>query len=120
MKYRFHAHYAEYLTLDVEAESLEAAREIANNSCGGDWAHVDSGDWVIEEEPEIIKPEHYRRGHQSEWLRDFNAEFMRRAGITWADAGNTGCEALDQYYPQDVIKAVLHYIEKYDLNDITL
>jgi hypothetical protein len=54
MKYRFHAHYTEYLTLDVEAESLEAAREIADRSCGGDWANVDSGDWVIEEDPEII------------------------------------------------------------------
>jgi hypothetical protein len=55
MKYKFHAHYTEYLTLDVEAESLEAAREIADRSCGGAWAHVDSGDWVIEEEPEILE-----------------------------------------------------------------
>jgi len=48
MKFKFHASYTEYLSLEVEAESLEDAREIAEKSCGGDWEHIDSGDWVIE------------------------------------------------------------------------
>lgn len=48
MKFKFHAHYTEYLTLEVEAESLEAAQEIAEDSDGGDWRRVETGDWVID------------------------------------------------------------------------
>jgi hypothetical protein len=48
MKFKFYASYEEYLSLEVEAESLEAAQEIAEKSDGGDWEHIDSGDWVID------------------------------------------------------------------------
>ena len=55
------------------------------------------------------------------WLRDFNAEFKRRTGITWSDAGSTDRDATDQYYPQqDVSEAVSHHIWKHELTDITL
>jgi hypothetical protein len=54
------------------------------------------------------------------WLRDFNAEFLRRTGITWSDAGGADRDSLDQYYPQDVSESVSHHIWKYELNDITL
>ena len=57
---------------------------------------------------------------QRAWLIDFNAEFKRRTGITWSDAGSTDRDAIDQYYPQDVSEVVSHHIWKHELTDITL
>jgi len=120
MKFRFHAHYTEYLSLEVEAESLEDAREIAEKSCGGDWERDFSGDWVIDHDLTINLDTQVQRA----WLIDFKAEFMRRTGITWEDAGNKDQDALDRYFEvgreRVAEEAVSHYIEKYDLNDITL
>jgi hypothetical protein len=124
MKFRFHAHYTEYLSLEVEAESLEDAREIAEKSCGGNWERDFSGDWVIDHDLTINLTEKaaslVNKLKQSDWLIDFKAEFLRRTGITWEDAGSDDQDALDRYYPQDVSESVSLYIEKYDLNDITL
>jgi hypothetical protein len=121
MKFKFHASYTEYLSLEVEAESLEAAREIAEKSDGGDWKHIDTSDWVIEHDLTINLDTQVQRA----WLIDFKAEFMRRTGITWnEDAGNTDQDALNRYFEvgreRVVEEAVSDYIEKYDLNDITL
>jgi hypothetical protein len=120
MKFKFHATYEEYLSLEVEAESLEAAQEIAEKSDGGDWKHEDSSDWVIEHD----LTENLDTQVQRAWLIDFKAEFMRRTGITWEDAGNTDQDALDRYFEvgreRVAEEAVSQYIEKYDLNDITL
>ena len=48
MKFKFHAHCTDYLTLEVEAETLEAAQQIAEASDGGDWKRSETGDWVID------------------------------------------------------------------------
>jgi len=50
MKYIFHAQTTSYLTLEIEAESLEAATEIAKNSDGGDWEDSALGDFFIDYE----------------------------------------------------------------------
>ncbi len=50
MKFKFHASCTDYFTLEVEADSLEAAQEIAEKSCGGDWNYEASGDWDIDHE----------------------------------------------------------------------
>lgn len=124
MKFKFHASYTEYLSLEVEAESLEDAREIAEKSCGGDWERDFSGDWVIEHDLTINiteKAASLVNKQQSDWLIDFKAEFLRRTGITWEDAGNTDQDALDRWdFDTHPNMAVSLYIEKYDLNDITL
>ena len=49
MKFRFHATYETYLTLDVEAPTLEAAKKIAEESDGGEWANADYGPWERED-----------------------------------------------------------------------
>ena len=57
---------------------------------------------------------------QTAWLAKFKAEFLRRTGITWNEgAGLEDKDAIDRYYPDEVGEAVGHYIEKYDLEDIT-
>ena len=55
-----------------------------------------------------------------QWLVAFKAEFLRRTGITWNEgAGNEDEDAIERYFPEDVSDAVGHYIEKYDMADIT-
>ena len=76
-----------------------------------------TGAWVIIDELKEDKLAQF--SSPSEWLSNFTAEFMRRVGITWNDAGYTELEAFD-LYPQDVSEAVSHYIWKHDLTDITL
>ena len=50
MKYKFHAQQNTCLTLEIEAKSLEAANEIAENSDGGAWKDSDLGDFFIDYE----------------------------------------------------------------------
>ena len=48
MKFRFTATFDTFLHLEVEADSLEAAQTIADESDGGDWkANHEYGDWHI-------------------------------------------------------------------------
>lgn len=61
-----------------------------------------------------------KTGKPSRWLAAFKSEFLRRTGITWNEgAGLSDEDALDSYYPEETTEAVLHYIEKYDLEDIS-
>ena len=47
-KYRVHASYSTYLYLDVEANSLDEAWQIAKNADGGDFKSTELGDWNID------------------------------------------------------------------------
>ena len=52
--------------------------------------------------------------NEQEWLEAFNAEFLRKTGITWADGGLEDQDAINRYFPEDVKDAVLQHMEKYD------
>ena len=56
-----------------------------------------------------------------EWKAAFEAELMRRAGLTWADACGDP-EPLQSYFDDKTtpVDAVVHFIEKYDLIDMTV
>jgi hypothetical protein len=47
-KYRILASSVEYLYLDIEAENLDEARQIAYDSDGGDYKSQGLGDWQID------------------------------------------------------------------------
>ena len=47
--YRILASYTSYCYMDVEAENLDEAREIAYNADGGDFKDQGLGDWNIDE-----------------------------------------------------------------------
>lgn len=55
-KYRVFAKMTSYAYLDVEAETGEEAKEIAENTDGGEFISTEDGDWEIEnavlQEPE--------------------------------------------------------------------
>lgn len=46
--FTFHASVSNYLTLSVKAPNLEAAKKIAENSCGSEWESLESGEFVID------------------------------------------------------------------------
>jgi hypothetical protein len=46
--YKIQASYMTYVTLNVEAESIDEAWDIALNADGGDFKQVDNGDWNID------------------------------------------------------------------------
>lgn len=48
-KYRVLASYTSYCFMDIEAENLDEAREIAYNADGGDFKDQGLGDWNIDE-----------------------------------------------------------------------
>lgn len=76
--------------------------------------HIDSGDVELLEAAGV--PEGTKL---DEWLASFKAEFLRKTGITWEDAGLEDKDAIDRYFPEDVQDAVLQHMEKYDLDDVT-
>lgn len=51
MKFRITADYATYCYLDVEADTLEQALDIAHNTDAGEWTNFDYGDWHIDQRP---------------------------------------------------------------------
>jgi len=58
--------------------------------------------------------------NEKEWLVVFKAEFLKRTAITWNEgAGQEDSDAIERYFPEEVKDAVSHYIEKYDLDDVT-
>ena len=48
-KYRVFAKTISYAYLDVEAETGEKAKEIAENTDGGEFIATEDGDWEIDE-----------------------------------------------------------------------
>ena len=56
---------------------------------------------------------------QPKWLEQFQAEYLRRTGMTGADGGVSDEEAVEKYWPDDTPSAaVSQEIEKYDLVDL--
>ena len=47
-KYRIHASYTVYCSMEVEAESIEDAKDIAYEADGGDFDSDEHGDWDID------------------------------------------------------------------------
>lgn len=58
MKYRVMYKSTEYMYIDVEADSIEEAKEIAENTDGGEFIEDGVGDWeydrVIDENGNIL------------------------------------------------------------------
>ena len=58
MKYRVMYKSTEYVYIDVEADSIEEAKEIAENTDGGEFIEDDVGDWeydsVMDENGNIL------------------------------------------------------------------
>ena len=52
-KYRILASYITYCHLDVEAESLDEAKDIAYDADGGDFSTGEFGDWNIDDVIEL-------------------------------------------------------------------
>jgi hypothetical protein len=52
-KYKVQAHYTTYLTLDIEADSLDDAIDIASFADGGDFKETDKCDWNIDSVKEV-------------------------------------------------------------------
>lgn len=48
-KYRVFAKMTSYAYLDVEAETSEKAKEIAESTDGGEFINTEDGDWEIDE-----------------------------------------------------------------------
>lgn len=48
-KFRITASYETYLYLDVVADTLEQALQVAEDSDGGEWTEYDHGDWEIDQ-----------------------------------------------------------------------
>ena len=53
--YRIEASYLTYLSLEIEAENLAEAKEIAYNADGGDFKGDNYGDWNIDRVEEVQK-----------------------------------------------------------------
>jgi hypothetical protein len=47
-KYRIHASYTVYCSLEVDAENADEAREMAQEADGGDFDSDEHGDWNID------------------------------------------------------------------------
>lgn len=54
-KYRVLASYMSYVYVDIEADSLSEAKEIAYDMDGGDFKQTSFGDWNIDEVIELEK-----------------------------------------------------------------
>ena len=52
-KYRVLASYMSYVYVDIEADSLSEAKEIAYDMDGGDFKQTSLGDWNIDEVIEL-------------------------------------------------------------------
>ena len=63
--YRIEASYLTYLSLEIEAENLAEAKEIAYNADGGDFKGDNYGDWNIDRVEEVQKWKHYLKQLQA-------------------------------------------------------
>lgn len=86
-KYRVHASYKTFVTVDIDAENKQSAYEIALDLDGSDYVDKGNiGDWNIDEITEI-KPtywycfEIYKHGYGAE-----HAEFMEDCGHSLEEA----------------------------------
>ena len=52
-KYRIHASYTVYCSLEVDAENADEAREMAQEADGGDFDSDEHGDWNIDDVIEL-------------------------------------------------------------------
>jgi len=50
MKFKLFAKNTTYYSMEVEAENINDALKIAENSCGSQWREDCVGDWIIEDE----------------------------------------------------------------------
>jgi hypothetical protein len=81
--------------------------------CGGEQAKTVAGSATNEE----LK--HACASGQPRWLERFQAEYLRRTGMTGADGGMSDEEVVEKYWPDDTpSEAVSQEIEKYDLVDL--
>jgi len=82
-------------------------------SCDGQQAKTVAGQSMDEE----LK--HACASGQPRWLERFQAEYLRRTGMTGADGGMSDEEVVEKYWPDDTpSEAVSQEIEKYDLVDL--
>jgi hypothetical protein len=54
MKFRVDASYTTYVSMLIEADSLDEAKDIAYNADGGDFKETGLGDWNIDSIQEAI------------------------------------------------------------------
>lgn len=74
------------------------------------------GRWYVDVEIDDDRPV-----ERDQWIVAFCSEYLRRTGITVQDGGQSPEEVADRYWPGTCpVDAVLHQIEKYDLDDITM
>lgn len=56
MKYIVYAENTTYYWMEVEANSLDEANKIAEESDGADWTEDSSGKWIVNDELTCRKP----------------------------------------------------------------
>ena len=49
-KFKLFAQNTTYYSMEVNAESIEEAHKIAEDSCGSQWSEDCAGKWIIEED----------------------------------------------------------------------
>ena len=109
-KYRVHATYAVYCYLDVEAESKDEAYEIATQTDGGDFNHVEYGDWNIDD---VTRLGDFKLEESTELTNDNIKAYAKSLGYDFDDES---CDALraESHDGETVGQAVNDYLDAYE------
>ena len=81
--FRILASYTAYCSLEIQAENIDEAREIAQETDGGEFHSDEYGDWNIDDIVELEKPytcpkfepaEEEKEDKMSKWIKQVNKD----------------------------------------------